>query len=98
MEALLCKAISDGLVIEFLYDGQNRVVEPFTLGIHKTTGNLVLSAYRVGGYTKSGNEPPWRLYTVKDISSLRITDQPSADTREFYNPNDSRLSTIICTK
>ena len=93
----ICQAIADRIVLQFTYDGHIRIVEPFTLGYHKDTGNLVLSAYRVGGYSKSHNEPPWRLYIVADIRDLLLTDREALSYRNGYNSRDSRMSRIICT-
>lgn len=97
MTNIICKAIEERIVIQFTYEGQQRIVEPFTLGVHKDTNNLVLSAYRVGGYSKSQNEPPWRLYKLKKISNLFLTNQEALQYRQGYNPNDSRMKMILCT-
>ncbi|NLD48279.1 MAG: WYL domain-containing protein [Clostridiaceae bacterium] len=96
-EEIICNAIKNRFVIQFNYEGHQRLIEPFTLGYHKDTGNLVLSGYRVGGYTKSHSEPPWRLFKVNQMSGIGITDQKAATFRDDYNPNDSRMSQIICT-
>ena len=98
METLLKQAIETGVVIEFTYDGERRIVEPFTLGILKTTGNLVLCGYRVGGFSKSGNTPPWRNYIVAGMSDLILTAIPAEPFREGYNPPDARMSSIIATR
>ncbi len=96
-EEIICHAIKERIVIQFSYDGNIRIVEPFTLGYHKDTGNLVLSAYRVGGFSKSNSEPPWRLFVVNEISGLSLTNRQAASNRAGYNPNDKRMSSIICT-
>jgi len=97
MQAIICQAIKERKVLQFSYEGNIRIVEPFTLGNHKDTGNLVLSAFRIGGYSKSANEPQWRLYIVNEMQNLSSTNQRAMATRPGYNPNDSRMSTIICT-
>ncbi len=94
---IICQAIKERIVIQFSYEGQLRIVEPFTLGYHKDTGNLVLSAYRVGGFSKSQNDPPWRLYIVDDIRNLSFSNRQAESYRNGYNPNDSRMSSIICS-
>lgn len=96
-EETICHAIKNRIVIQFSYEGYSRIVEPFTLGYHKDTSNLVLSAYGVGGYSKSQSEPPWRLYIVNQISGITFTNQRASTSRIGYNPNDSRISSIICT-
>ncbi len=72
MRELICKAIKDRNVISFIYDGYRREVDPFTLGIHKDTGNLSLSAWWVGGYSHSRSHPHWRLYTVDLMTDVKI--------------------------
>jgi hypothetical protein len=94
---IICQAIKERIVIQFLYEGQPRIVEPFTLGYHKDTGNLVLSAYRVGGFSKSQSDTPWRLYIIDDIRNLSLSNSQAKSYRKGYNPSDSRMSSIICT-
>lgn len=96
IEEIICSAIKNRLVIRFQYDGEIRIVEPFVLGYHKDTGNLVLRSYRVGGYSKSDREPPWRLFDTSNISELEVTDIKARSDREYYNPNDKHMSEIIC--
>ena len=64
----LCVAIKERRVIQFYYRGERRQAEPFILGYMKK--RLVLSAYRVGGYTRSSNPEPWRHYYVNLITRL----------------------------
>lgn len=97
MKEIICNAIKNRLVINFLYEGEMRVVEPFVLGYHKDTGNLVLRSYRVGGYSKSEQEPPWRLFDTSNIENLEITDISARSDREYYNANDKHMSTILCS-
>lgn len=92
---LLIQAIQERIVISFEYDGFTRIVEPYVLGYHKGTGNLELRSYRVGGYSKSENEPPWRLFIVQNMRNVRLTDQPALSFRPGYNRNDSHMSRIV---
>lgn len=96
MEEIICDAIRKRLVIEFNYEGELRIVEPFVLGLHKTTGNLVLRSYRVGGYSKSEREPSWRLFNTTYIENLKLTDKIAKSDREYYNPEDKHMSEILC--
>ena len=98
MEELICKAINERKVISFIYDGHRREVEPFTLGIHKDTSNVSLSAWWIGGFSKSNStNPRWRLYSVESISGLEITSSIASNYQNGYNPDDKRMSSIICT-
>jgi len=96
MKELICTAIKNRKVIQFTYENQIRIVEPFVIGNHRDTNNLVMRSYRAGGYSKSEREPNWRLFDVSLISNLSITDTNAADFREYYNPQDKHMSRIIC--
>ncbi|MEM5871894.1 MAG: hypothetical protein QW051_03405 [Candidatus Aenigmatarchaeota archaeon] len=96
MHKLICEAIKSKRIIKFNYDGFERVVEPHTCGIHKATGNVVLSAYQVGGYSSSEKIPYWRLYVVDKITDLEITNEIFIEPRPGYRRGDSRMSIIYC--
>ncbi len=96
MNNLICEAIKNRKVIKFNYEGYDRIVEPHTYGIHKNTGNEVLCAYQVGGYSSSGKEPFWRLYVVDKISNLQVTDEIFSEPRPGYKKGDSRIPIIFC--
>lgn len=97
MKDSIIQAILNRNVITFDYKGNHVKVEPFTIGIHKTTGNVILSAYFLSGYSKSQGEPPWRLYSIKNIANLIITNEVAESFHDGYNPRDSRMSTIFAT-
>ena len=97
MKELLIQAITERKVLSFTYKGQHKEVEPFTLGVHKDTHNLLLSAFYLDGESDTTDEPDWRLYTVDKIEDLEIKDIVAFDIRIGYNPNDERMSEIIAT-
>ena len=97
MENQICQAIANKDIIEFRYRGMwIRLFEPHTYGVHKDTGNRVLSGYQLSGCSESGNLPDWRFFIVDHITNLRITDGKFLRPRPGYNPSDSRMSTIFC--
>jgi len=93
---LICQAIDSMRVIKFVYDGEERIVEPHAYGIHKNTGNEVLCAFQVGGYSSSGTTPSWRLYDVSKVNNIEMTNEHFTHPRLGYKVNDSRMSTIFC--
>lgn len=97
MKELICQAIQERKVLIFSYGDQTRMVDPFTLGYHKDTSNLVLSAWWVGGYSESKQYPHWRLYKVDEMQNIRIDVADASSHQNGYNPNDSRMSSILCT-
>ena len=90
-------AINSRHVIQFTYEGYSRTVEPFTLGYHKSTGNLVLGAWQVGGYSESDRHPPWRLYDVSKMYAITTVPETFTGDRPGYNPGDRRMSQILAT-
>jgi len=93
---LICEAIREKRLIEFFYENGVRIVEPFACGYGKK-GNLLLRAFQVEGYSKSGNPSGWKLFRVDKISQLRILEETFNAYREGYNPfGDSQIPDIIC--
>jgi hypothetical protein len=96
MNQLLCEAIKQKRIVTFYYKGLFRIVEPYTYGVHKDTGNEVLSAYQIGGHSSSGKSPYWRLFIVPQMSNINLTGDSFFKMRNGYEMNDSRMSTIYC--
>lgn len=96
MNNLICEAIKLKKIIRFIYEENERIVEPHTYGIHKNTGKEVLSAFQIGGYSSSGKIPYWRLYVVDKITGLEITGEYFKGPRPGYRKGDSRMSIIFC--
>jgi hypothetical protein len=92
----ICTAIKEKRVIRFTYDGYERIVQPHAYGIHKLTGNEVLRAYQIGGYSSSGTIPLWRLYDVSKINYINVTDELFERAAPGYRLNDSDMSQIFC--
>lgn len=95
MNPTIYKAIRERRLIEFVYDGGTRVVEPHCYGI-STAGNEVLRGYQVAGYSESGQPEGWKLFLVSRMSAVRLLDEVFPTNRPFYNPNDSAMTHIYC--
>lgn len=96
MDNELCAAIQNRSIIEFVYEGKKRVVEPYCFGLNRNTGNKMLRAFQVGGFSSSGKPTGWKLYDVSKVKSLIVTVQIFEINRSGYNPNDKDLSPIYC--
>jgi hypothetical protein len=94
-KTIICDAIRQRLLLEFRYRGLPRVVEPYAHGI-STRGVEVLRAIQVGGQSNSGGFGYGKLWTVADITALRITTEPFPADDPNYNPNDSGMQSIHC--
>lgn len=89
----LVLAINERRVVQFTYDGHQRVVEPFLLGT-TTAGKLALRGYQTEGTSKSGKVPGWHLFSLSKISALEVTQAKFEGVRPLYNPGDKSMSCI----
>lgn len=69
MNHTIIEAIENQNSIEFYYEGELRVVQPYCYGISKV-GNNVLRAFQIDGYSTS-NKMWWRLYTESKMQKIR---------------------------
>lgn len=92
----ICKAIQERKLVNFLYEGLERVVMPAAHGSHASTGNLSLRGYQTDGRSSSGNLPGWKMFTVSKISNFRILDDKFAENPPEYKRGDSDISPLHC--
>lgn len=60
------RAILDHRVVEFVYHGYRRTVEPYLLGLHEA-GEPLLLGYQIAGPSHSGEIPGWRTFVTTGI-------------------------------
>jgi hypothetical protein len=94
---LICTCIANRSLLEFDYDGYRRRVEPYTMGYHKDTGNLVLSAFQTYGFSRGNHLPKWRLFLITEMRNIKELPAPAFNLRFGFNPRDKRLMRIVCT-
>jgi len=104
-EEIILEAMDKRKVITFNYSGEEEVgyhtreVEPWCYGVHGDTGNRVLRAYQVAGYSESGNSndmPFWRLDRIDRMRDIQLTEKDiRANSPEYYNPQDKEMRKII---
>ena len=94
-KTIICEAIRKRLLLEFRYGGLPRVVEPYAYGV-STRGEEVLRAIQVGGSSNSGGFGYGKLWTVEQITALRITNETFPADDPNYNPEDSAMKSIHC--
>ena len=91
---MICDAIAQRMLLEFDYDRAHRVVEPHCFGI-SSKGHRLLRAFQVAGQSAGSGELGWKLFDEEKIVGLRLgvgTFSPRPD----YNPNDERMTSIVC--
>jgi hypothetical protein len=81
----LVRAILDHRVVEFVYQGYRRTVEPYLLGLHEA-GEPILLGYQTAGMSQSGEIPGWRTFITTAIGEVEITGNSFAGPRSDFNP------------
>lgn len=95
MEKRICRAIKKQKILEFQYDGFDRVVEPYCHG-WRDDGSEYLRGFQIAGGSDSGGIPAWRLFKIEKIHELRITTTAFSADRSDYAPDDPIL-TVHCS-
>ena len=91
----ICReAIRTASNISTIYGYHQRILEPFLVGNHKMSGNKVLVAWHVYGFSYSQDKPQWRMYRLDKMTETKIRKVVERRNRPNFNPNDSRLSSI----
>jgi hypothetical protein len=70
-------------LIIFNYDGSDRVVAPFVIGV-SSGGNLLMRGYQLEGVSRSGKGKGWRVFQVgKMVNPENHQDYFNADDFDF---------------
>ena len=80
VEQLLREAIAGRRLIRFTFDGLVRVAEPHDYGSLKGTDRVLV--YQVGGKSRSGRLPDWRLVGVEKMVGIEVLEQTFPGPRE----------------
>jgi hypothetical protein len=80
VDKLLRNAIAEKRRLLLWYDGFLRDVEPHDYGMQKS--QVKLFCYQVGGGSRSGKLPEWRMFLVGKITSAELADAPFPGPRE----------------
>ena len=91
MITLIIEAIQNRKVIEFVYEGESRTVEPHCYGL-TNKGNEAIRAYQIDGYSSSG-KLGWKMYELNKAEDLEQLDQ-IFDIRDDYKKGDKGMSKI----
>lgn len=93
-QTLVCKAIRDKSLIRFYYESKSssefRTVEPYILGYHIDTGNVVLRAWCLG----TTND--WRMYELDEMDEIGVLEEVFTSIRQSYDLVDDKINPIIC--
>ncbi len=92
---LICEAIRKRALLEFLYHERRRVAAPYCCGV-STRGADVLRAVQLRGESASGGLGFGKLWTIGEISNLRVLDEPFVPDDPNYNRHDRAMTRIYC--
>ena len=67
-------------LIVFHYDGSDRLVAPFVVGV-SAAGNPLLRGYQLEGFSVSGKGEGWRMFQIFKMENLE-------NFQEFFNQED----------
>ena len=96
IQHILCEAIKTKSLVQFLYDGTIRKVEPHMVA-HTQDDNIALSGWYIAGYSESHGGHGWRTYLLSEISHLTILEERLSEPRPGYaSGGGERFNTIIC--
>jgi hypothetical protein len=95
VNATICNAIANRLLVQFHYGGGLRVVEPYRHG-YSNAGNEVLRGFQVSGFSRSRNPSGWRLYDVGKMGQLRSAPEMFSTTRPGYMAKDRAMRFTHC--
>ena len=91
----LAVAVRNHEIIEFTYDGLERVVQPATYGT-TSTGKPTLRGCLIGGRSHRHTPPWWELYTESKMVGARSAGRVFQDfAMDGYTRGDSDFVTII---
>jgi hypothetical protein len=95
MLPLICDAIRARRLLMFGYGNRVPIVEPHLYGVNALE-HEVLSAWLLPGHSRADPRGGWRTYLVAEMRDVQILDQPFADPRPDYNPDDTRMVRTFC--
>ncbi|MGB2591668.1 MAG: hypothetical protein WAJ96_13535 [Candidatus Acidiferrum sp.] len=100
-QSVICSAINNTHLLYFYYTGDTapgyRTIEPHTLGYLKTTGNLAVNGWLVGGTSESGTAPWWRDYLVSEMSQIaELTQSFAGPELGYVKGGGKKFSSVIC--
>lgn len=87
-------AIAARSQLEIVYHGLRRIIDPHAYGIART-GNFLLRAWQISGGSRSGQATGWKLFDVKDISSVTILPSTFLGPQPAYRRGDRAMMRIF---
>lgn len=96
MLEIVKQAIENRNLLEFTYQNQLRIVEPYTYGTNNR-GKELLSAYQIAKETNASDRLGWKIFILDEINDLRILKNSFKAIRTEHNLDDLKMSCVFST-
>lgn len=93
IDQLLHRAIASKRLIQFDYENYLRIAEPHDYGA--IGGERQLLVYQIGGESRSGKIPDWRLMRVSAMKWVRILNKEFAGGRSIPSGKHKKWDQLI---
>lgn len=85
----ICGAIAGRRLVELVYNGQQRLIEPYSHGF-SSDGREMLVGFQCAGGSDSGQVEGWKALAVERIEQLAVVDVSFIPSREDYRAGSSK--------
>ena len=93
MEQIIRNAINEKHLVEFMYQGLQRIAEVHVYGVKDGIRQMLV--YQVRGQSRSGRLPDWRRVNLREVINLRLIDENFPGRRPNPSRNHSEWDQII---
>jgi hypothetical protein len=93
LDDVIRAAISNKSIVEFKYQGHQRIAEPHVYGING--GKTQLLVYQIRGGSSSGRLPAWRRVEVDQISDFMLLTERFPGRRPNPSGGHSAFDVIL---
>jgi len=91
----ICRAIEERKLLSIYYDGDYRRIEPHAYG-ESEAGKVLVRAYQVEGFSKSGENYFWKLFDQDKITFINLLDERFPGPRKEYTAADPAIAKMYC--
>ncbi len=92
-DARLRVAIQQRRLIQFTYQGAQRIAEPHDYGV--SGGRIRLLAFQVRGQSK-GPLPDWRMFDLARMEQVAVLDEPFRGSRARSGQSHKQWDVLFC--
>lgn len=85
----ICGAIASRRLVELDYNGQHRLIEPYSHGFSSDGREMLVGFQRAGG-SDSGQVEGWKAMAVERIERIAVVDVSFIPSRDDYRAGSSK--------